>query len=816
MKNNRLFATAKRVLAVFAVTLIFAGCEGLLPGFGEPENEEITITATTEKTTSRTTLNASDEVVWQAEDWITLYDMATGINTESFSISGGVGTTSATFTGQKPDWTGSTWVYYGDLAYGVYSAKVPATQVYDKNGGFSINVNPMAAVCENLEDGIQFKNLAGIIELQISGTQTLASIEVSAKEHLSGYYDLDQTTLEKSSSQYAVSSGSNVTLTDINVQLDEQNAKSFKIVVMPGTYTEFTVKMTNADGSVVTKSAEEEIIVERSKITPIAGLVDSAEPVEVPKYVTLSLVEAETNWHQAKVVSQIHEGANGVLYMWGDDAYVEEWKTANPDKQFIEMMIENGGMYAENIEFSYTLAPGTNYNFYAVGLLIGEDNNASIVGDIFHLTYKPEIPYDETASLTVEVPQSSLLENSAVVHITPSTTFAKVYVSLYTAAVDANNSEALIFYNVAIKPARIIENVSTAIDVEFEPLTPNTELVAYVIGETAEGKYTRLTKSFFKTPEHVAAAVTATATAVEVKYWTAKFNITLSQGATGYKYVIFDKTTVDDNPNINWADEVALYDTFMTDTELNCTGLTESTEYVLATIAYDANNTYGEVSMLNFTTTAIVADPNAAGYSNWLGQLQFVYYRDSGGHTVTEGGHTITVTEKVAGKLYNIKGLYGYAGNIGSTGDDTVVARFNGENKPIQIDWASGIANAGDYAELYDVHCALIIGTSVYYSGPQIWANEDGTYGIGHISDIENSGYTFGAWNKSDGKFAGTLPGAVFFNGKMRKVEAQGSAASTEKFNRQETVFPNWKSANTPRLQSYGLKAVDKKVKGIF
>ena len=806
MKNNRLFATAKRVLAVFAVTLIFAGCEGLLPGFGEPENEEITITATTEKTTSRTTLNASDEVVWQAEDWITLYDMATGINTESFSISGGVGTTSATFTGQKPDWTGSTWVYYGDLAYGVYSAKVPATQVYDKNGGFSINVNPMAAVCENLEDGIQFKNLAGIIELQISGTQTLASIEVSAKEHLSGYYDLDQTTLEKSSSQYAVSSGSNVTLTDINVQLDEQNAKSFKIVVMPGTYTEFTVKMTNADGSVVTKSAEEEIIVERSKITPIAGLVDSAEPVEVPKYVTLSLVEAETNWHQAKVVSQIHEGANGVLYMWGDDAYVEEWKTANPDKQFIEMMIENGGMYAENIEFSYTLAPGTNYNFYAVGLLIGEDNNASIVGDIFHLTYKPEIPYDETASLTVEVPQSSLLENSAVVHITPSTTFAKVYVSLYTAAVDANNSEALIFYNVAIKPARIIENVSTAIDVEFEPLTPNTELVAYVIGETAEGKYTHLTKAFFKTPEHVAAAVTATAEAVEVKDWTAKFNITLSEGATGYKYAFFTKATYDNNPTVDWAHEVSTYDTFSTNTELNAKNLTEDTEYVLITIAYDANDTYGAASMLNFTTTALVADYNVVGYDKFLGEWTVSYTGSDG--TRFEDNYIATVSQVVRGKLYAIKGLGGTGlGDI----DDTVYARFNGDGQPITIP-DSEVLYAGQYDANYHILMTMIFGNSLYINGPSIWENADGTYGVGEPSDPVNSGFGISAFYKSNGEYAGSL--TLFKNVIMKKRSEYG--ASTEKFNRQETVFPNWKSANTPRLQSYGLKAVDKKVRGIF
>ena len=338
MKRKQLFATAKRVFAVFAATLLFAGCEGLFPGL-TPKPEEITISATTENAVSRTTLNAIDEVVWQKDDGFVLYDMATGLEIESYFISGGIGTTSGSFTGEKPAWEGPSWAYYGELAHGVGQAKVLATQKYVE-GGFAVNVNPMVAVCNNVEEGVQFKNAAGIIELLISGSQNLASIEVSAKEYLSGYYDIDQTTFEKSDSQWAVSSGGNVTLTDINVQLDEQNAKSFKVVVMPGTYTEFTVKMTNVDGSVVTKTAEEAIIVERSKITPIAGLVDSSAPVEQPKYATLSFVEEETNWHQIKIQGTFSSEVNGLLFMWGTDDFIEEWMTANPNKTIIDMMAD--------------------------------------------------------------------------------------------------------------------------------------------------------------------------------------------------------------------------------------------------------------------------------------------------------------------------------------------------------------------------------------------------------------------------------------------------------------------------------------------
>lgn len=792
MKKSLLFAAAKRVFAVFAATLLFAGCEEF-PFFGPegPEPEQITITATTENAVSRTTLNASDEVVWQKDDGFVLYDMATGLEIESYFISGGIGTTSGTFTGEKPAWEGPSWAYYGDLAHGVGQVKVLATQKYVE-GGFAVNVNPMVAVCNNVEEGIQFKNAAGIIELLISGSQNLASIEVSAKEYLSGYYDIDQTTFEKSDSQWAVSSGGNVTLTDINVQLDEQQAKAFKVVVMPGTYTEFTVKMTNVDGSVVTKTAEEAIIVERSKITPIAGLVDSSAPVETPKYAILSFVEEETNWHQVKVKSQIDPAVDGLLYMWGDDAYVNEWMEANPDKTILDMMIENGGMYTEDVEFSYNVAAGINYNFYAIGLII-EDGNASFAGDIHHISYTPEIPYAENATLSLSVPEATLKENLAVVNITPSTSFAKVYTSIYGAQVDTNNEESVIFRTVALQPGRIQENVSAPFDVTFENLYPESQYVVYAIGETADGELTHLTKVFFTTPAHVAAAVTATAEVVEVKDWTADFKITLSEGAVGWKYALFFKTVVDVNPNVNWADEVAAYDTYIPsdDTDLRCTNLTDNTNYTLITIAYDADGSYGEASMLNFTTSALIADYNATGFNEMLGEWA-VSYTDGKGQQMVDQ-FTITFEELFPGKLYTVKGLGGQG--LGATFNDSVQVRFNGEGKPLTM--SSGrVANGGQYEQSYDIYFRLIDSQYIYTSAPEFFDKGNGIYGIGLSSDPA-FGFALGAYSKANGSFAGTL--GSFFNVTMRKLEQSSSSTSTEKFNRQETVFPTWKGVQPTR-----------------
>ncbi|MBE6211463.1 MAG: hypothetical protein E7130_07560 [Rikenellaceae bacterium] len=799
MKRQQLFATAKRVFAVFATTLLFAGCEGLFPGLGEdPKGEQITITASTENT--RVSIDSEDRVLWKTDDSFTVQAIENNDGTmiEVFSLLSGVDQSTGSFTGTKPEWSGRSYAYYGAAASGAFSARVPATQEYNWDGGFSMDVLPMAAVCENIEDGVQFKNVAGIIEFNITGTQRLASIEVSADESLSGVFDIDQTTFVKNSS---VSEGGDIVLTNIDHSLYEDRAMPFRIAVIPGTYHNLTVKMVNKDGSSVTKTAEEAIVVERSAITPIEGLVDGTEPVETTKYINLSFVEEECNWNQAKVKCEILDVETlfekHILYMWGTDAFINEWMAANTGKTILDMMAEQGGVYNEDIEFTYNVAPGTNYNFYAVCISNGADS-VSTYGDVQHISYLPEIPYHESATLSIEVPEATITETSAVAHITPSTTFAKVYIGLYTAAVDTNNSAEVIFLNVVKKAMSVHENVSAAFDEPLEGFAPASQYVVYAVGETADGKYTHLTKQFITTPEHIAAAVTATASIVEVKDWSAKFNIALSEGATGYKYAFFPKATVDNNPDVDWAFEVSSYDTFRTDPELSATNLTESTEYVLATIAYDANEAYGEISMLNFTTTALVADYYAVGYDKFLGQWT-VSYTDSDG-TRFEDQHEATVSQVVAGRLYAIKGLGG--GGLGQI-DDTVYARFNGDGQPITIP-DSEVLYAGQYDESYHILLTMLVGNTLYTNGPSFWENADGTFGVGDPGDPVNSGFTVSAFYKSNGGYAGTL--SLFTNVIMKKKNEYG--ASTENYSRKESVSPTWKSVNPLQLRKYNFNIV--------
>lgn len=790
MKRNRLLATAKSLFAVFASTLFFVGCEGLFPADDEPlGTEEITISASTEST-PRTTLNSSDEVVWQNSDCITLFD-ATGTNAAGvrFSLQEGAGTTRGSFKGLSPEWGGATFAYYGFAASAPFTAVVPAQQSYVA-GGFAMEVNPMVARCDNLENGLSFRNVAGIIELQITGTQTLSSIEVSAEESLSGFCTIDSSTLDITAMSTFADTHS-VVLSNINEELDASTAKSFKLVVLPGTYTNLTVKMVHTEGRSVTLTAAEEIVVERSKITPIAGLVCDNASAEVPKYVTLSIIEERTNWHTVSLKSEMSEEATSFLFTCGADSSINEWLNDNPDKDILDMLVENGNRYSEDTEMTYSTSPGIIYHFYAIAL------NASLemIGDVFHLEHTaPAIPYDDALTVDISIPEGALTENSIEASLTPTLACDKLHVSIYEEVIDTLNAPDVIFRQVAIYPTRILEGVGAgeAATVLFNNLTPDTSYYIYVVAISTEGNYSHLTKKLVATPAHETSAATATLAPVSISDFSAKFSITLSEGSTGYKYAYFPKAEINNDNIAAYANEIHLQSsTLHTESEILLRTLTEKTEYSLLVIAYDTGNNYGELARCDFTTTDIVADANVPGYSNMLGEWAVSYYNNN--DVLHSNAFVISFEQDIEGKTYTIKGLSGAGVNAEDSGIyDAVSARFYGSDHPINIDGSRNVVMNEDMSQTYDIHCNSIEGQKLFYKGPQIWDNGDGSYSIGVYGSTNLNGYTFGVFDKS-GNFVGTYA-VLAYNVTIRRAVSSEQTSTTEAFSRGDTLTPTWSS----------------------
>ena len=176
---NRTFS--KILLTVVAVALA-ASCDPARPEQEIKPAGKVTLTARLEApavvSDVRTAL-ASDTttVVWSAGDAFAL--LSNGGQKSRFTISAGSGSADAAFTG---DAAGSAPWYAlypydenASLAAGELHFSLPAQQAY-ASGTFAKGVNPTLAKIGALSETLEFKNLCGVLCLNLTGSGTLSKV----------------------------------------------------------------------------------------------------------------------------------------------------------------------------------------------------------------------------------------------------------------------------------------------------------------------------------------------------------------------------------------------------------------------------------------------------------------------------------------------------------------------------------------------------------------------------------------------------------------------------------------------------------------
>lgn len=262
------------LLAALGLLVLAACTKDPLPA--ESEGQTITsptFTATTEPAT-KTALSGNDEqgyeVNWQSGDQIWIYgvDGTRGVfTTESTTTSGSFTFTSG--TSGNPD-------YVGNLNYRAFypatlpqnnsymSLKLPATQQY-----VAANVAQAPMYAYSSTTNLDFKNLCGIIRLNLSTTQsgiTISKIILTADQPMSGYFSISENTATITSTS---SPAAGVTL-DCGSGVDiGSEPTSFFLSVPQRDYTNLRIKVMTTDGARQSKVANKTISVSRSKITPI-------------------------------------------------------------------------------------------------------------------------------------------------------------------------------------------------------------------------------------------------------------------------------------------------------------------------------------------------------------------------------------------------------------------------------------------------------------------------------------------------------------------------------------------------------------------
>jgi hypothetical protein len=255
MKRIIIFAA----LAAFALT----SCQQDIT-FEENKPEGLVFTATTEIPATKTELDGSLNVIWQAGDQIGIisnsnpgiYETETGGSTKaSFSFKELTEATTAPF-----------YAFYPTSLFTTSTFVLPATQSYVAG---NISGNPMYA--ESSTTNLSFKNLCGIIKLNISTTQTgkkVRKIVLSADQGMSG--EISNAATLGTDPTAAVSGTAGVTL-DCGTEGVAIGSTTipFYIAVPANTYSNLKIMVITTDDEFQTRTAKSDIVVGRSSITDI-------------------------------------------------------------------------------------------------------------------------------------------------------------------------------------------------------------------------------------------------------------------------------------------------------------------------------------------------------------------------------------------------------------------------------------------------------------------------------------------------------------------------------------------------------------------
>ncbi|HIR34431.1 MAG TPA: Omp28-related outer membrane protein [Candidatus Coprenecus merdigallinarum] len=172
---------------------------------------------------------------------------------------------------------------HGDYFYAVYpysekaalsgdmlSLELPSVQEYTPLS-FAPGVFPMVARSESTV--LEFKNLCGLLKINLTGTETISSITFrSSGQGVSGPATVSMD--YESVPELVMSDGAGMSVTldcGEGVALNGTVPMPFYIVLPAGTYDDFSIVVTSADGGVMTKS-NSGLVINRSMVRPTSDV----------------------------------------------------------------------------------------------------------------------------------------------------------------------------------------------------------------------------------------------------------------------------------------------------------------------------------------------------------------------------------------------------------------------------------------------------------------------------------------------------------------------------------------------------------------
>lgn len=302
----------------------------------EAAGEMIIVANIGDNSSTKTTLSGNDtegyKVLWSEGDQIKILKKGETQEVFTYSLIEGAGTKSGVFTGPSlPD--GEYTAAYGDNLNVVNGGILSSKQLYSASEIASCA--PMMAnvsVVNGNAKLLNFKNICGLLRLNLIGNGKVKEIKVSTDQPQSGLISLDE---DGAAYIRVYPAGKDVTLDcgESGVELSSA-AKSFYISMPKNNYTGVKIEIKEINGSTLTRTLKSDISlnIARSKISsasltvlllPITGTIDGRTWVQLwpggPKWATEDIEEF--------VIENVDDEIDNATIKWG-----ENWRTPTIDE----------------------------------------------------------------------------------------------------------------------------------------------------------------------------------------------------------------------------------------------------------------------------------------------------------------------------------------------------------------------------------------------------------------------------------------------------------------------------------------------------
>lgn len=282
------------LLASLATVLFISSCafdeEHMVP---VTPMGEVTINASFElpQDATKTSLNSENKVIWSAGD---AFALLTATSKDRFEITDGAGTATASFYGSVSGFAPFYAFYpYNEsckIEDGAVKFSLPQEQKYVA-GTFDSGVSPAIAMLASATDAAQFKNLCGILQLNLCGSsRKIKGVEVINLDGKPIWGDCSIALDGKQGTNdqtMTVTGGSNVikVVFDKEVSLKASTPCVVDVVIPAGSFAKgFSVRVFDAKGAVSSflTAQNDKVKTERSFITSMDKLKipDNGEPLD--------------------------------------------------------------------------------------------------------------------------------------------------------------------------------------------------------------------------------------------------------------------------------------------------------------------------------------------------------------------------------------------------------------------------------------------------------------------------------------------------------------------------------------------------------